>query len=260
MLWPSNLSAYYPYNPAAIQTWQVGSALAVISAFSVLAIVAARRFPHCTVGWFWYIGAFVPVIGFIRIGEQAMADRYTYIPLIGLFILIVWGVADLTDRFRFPDAAVVAAATVLITACTLLTFLQARTWHDSGTLFSHALEVTENNWIAHKNLAAALAKQGDFGGALLHATESLRIRPEPQEYVSQGWLYLQLGMYDKAVEACRNSLDMMPVNDKAHFIMGLSFVCLKDFRSAQAKFEALRDGNSPYAAQLLDKMNGIGMR
>ena len=162
MLWPSRLAVYYPYNPAAISAWQVAVALISLLVATALAIRFRRRFPYIAVGWLWYLGTFVPVIGFLRIGEQAMADRYTYIPLIGLFIIAVWGIADLTQQLRIPKAIIVTVIGTILVACSLLTNLQTRLWRDSVTLFSHAVAVTENNWIAHKNLAAALAKQGNF--------------------------------------------------------------------------------------------------
>ncbi len=260
MLWPSRLAVYYPYNPSAISAWQVAVALISLLVATALAIRFGRRFPYIAVGWLWYLGTFVPVIGFLRIGEQAMADRYTYIPLIGLFIIAVWGIADLTQRLRIPKAIIMAVMGIVLIACSVITNLQTRLWHDSVTLFSHAVAVTENNWIAHKNLAAALAKQGNYAEALNHATESLRIKPEPLEFVSQGWLYLQLGNYEKAVESCNSALAMSPDNAKAHFIRGVALISLRDYRSALAEYEILGAGNSPYAIQLRENLLSVGIR
>jgi len=147
----------------------------------------------------------------------------------------------------------------VITMCSVLTNLQARRWHDSVTLFTHTLEVTENNALAHKNLAAALAQQGNLVEALRHATESLRIKPEPLEYVSQGWLYLRLGEYQKAAEACRNSIAMSPNNDKAHFILGISYINLKDHSSAITEYNFLKDSRSPYAGEFLQLLKDAGV-
>lgn len=259
MLWPTGLSVFYPYDPAAVAPWQGIAAVIIIIILSALVIIAARRLPYLPVGWFWYLGTLVPVIGIVKIGEQAMADRYTYVPLIGLFIVIVWGGSALLERLNIPKLATTALVAVMLLCCTVLANLQSRTWHDSITLFTRALQVTENNWIAHKNLAAALAKKGDFATALLHTTESLRIKPEPLEYVSQGWLYYKLGNFEKAVEACRNSLAMMPTNDKAHFILGLSYISLEDARSALNEYSVLKYGQSAYADQLLGYLNRAGI-
>jgi tetratricopeptide (TPR) repeat protein len=126
-------------------------------------------------------------------------------------------------------------------------------------LFTYALEVTENNSLAHKNLAAALANEGRLVEALHHTSESLRIQPEPFEYVSQGWLYLQLGHYEKAIESCKNSIAMLPDNDKAHFILGVSYIRLRDYNSAIAEYRTLRNSNSLYAHQLLNHLNDAGV-
>jgi hypothetical protein len=258
MFWPTNLSAYYPYDPTTVAPWQGLMALVAIVIVSVLVITIARRFRYLAVGWFWYLGTLAPVIGIVKIGEQAMADRYSYIPLIGLFIIIVWGGSALAERLNIPKIATTAIMATVLLSCSVLANLQSRTWHDSITLFTHALQVTENNWIDHKNLAAALANKGDLPGALLHTTESLRIKPEPLEYVSQGWLYYKLGNYDKAVEACKNSLAMMPANDKAHYVLGLSYLSLHDRHAVLAEIEVLKGNGSSYAMQLLDRLNQAG--
>jgi protein O-mannosyl-transferase len=260
MFWPDKLSVYYPYDPAAISPWLVSTALLTLITIAIIVIISARRYPYIPVGWLWYLVTFVPVIGFLRIGEQAMADRYSYIPLIGLFIIIVWGMEDLAERLKITRVAVVMAFIVVLAICSVISNLQARKWHDSITLFSQAVAVTGNNWIAHKNLAAALAKQGNFAEALNHASESLRIRPEPLEFVSQGWLYLQLGNYGKAVESCNDALAMSPVNAKAHFIRGVALIQLRDYRGALADYEVLRNVISPYATQLHDNLNSVGIR
>jgi len=171
-----------------------------------------------------------------------------------------WGMTDLAERQHTHRSALAALMIVIIMICSVFTNLQTRRWHDSVTLFRHALEVTENNSLAHKNLAAALAQQGNLIEALHHASESLRIQPEPLEYVSQGWLYLQLGHYEKAAEACRNSIGMAPHNnDKAHFLLGVSYVYLDNYQSAVTEYRFLRRSNSSYVDPLLDLMNKAGM-
>jgi hypothetical protein len=257
MLWPVGLSVYYPLAP--VPPWKVALALAVLVTGSAVAVRAAKRFPWFAVGWFWYLVTLFPVAGFVKIGQHAMADRYTYIPLIGLFLVVVWGGADLLGRLRVPRAVLSGSAAVLLAICSILTYLQAERWHDSVTLFRHALEVTENNSLAHKNLGAALAGQGKLAEALRHVTESLRIQPEPKEYVSQAWLYLQLGEYGKALQACRNSIAMSPADEKAHFLAGVSQVHLGDPRSAVREYQILRSLGSPYANRLLEFLNDSGV-
>ena len=257
MFWPVGLSVFYPF--AAVPAWKVAVASVVIAAVSTAALRTAGRFPWLAVGWFWYLVTLLPVAGFVRIGGHAMADRYTYIPLIGLFLAVVWGGADWLGRLRVPKAALAGTVAAVLAICSFLTFRQAQRWHDSVTLFRHALEVTENNALAHKNLGAALAAQGKYAEALRHVTESLRIQPEPKEYVSQAWLYLQFGEYGKALQACRNSIAMAPGEEKAHFLAGVSHVHLGDPRSAVGEYRVLRTLGSPYANRLLEVLNDSGV-
>jgi len=259
MVWPSKLAVYYPYDPGATPWWQIATAAVAIIVASALVVRSAGRLPYLVAGWFWYLITLVPVIGFIRIGQHAMADRYTYIPLIGPFIVVIWGISDLAQRFRIRRKVLAVSIIAIIIVCSVLTNLQAKKWHDSATLFRHALEVTENNSLAHKNLAAALAEQGNLTEALHHASESLRIQPEPLEYVSQGWLYFELGQYEKAVESCKKSIAMLPTNDRAHFISGVSYIRLKDYHSAIVEYRVLNNNNSPYANRLLNYLNQSGI-
>jgi len=259
MLWPSKLAAFYPYPPEGTSMWQIVMATVGILIVSVLVLRVRKRLPYLAMGWLWYLITFVPVIGFVRIGQHAMADRYTYIPLIGVFIVVIWGMSDLAERFRIPRKALAIWMVVIIVIGSVLANLQTRKWHDSITLFSHAVEVTENNWLAHKNLAVALANQGKLMEALKHVSESLRIKPDASEYMSQGWLYLNLGNYAKAIEACKNSIAMSPNDEKAHFILGVSYIHLKDYPSAIAEYHFLKECNSPFASQLLNFLNHTGI-
>ena len=259
MLWPSKLAAFYPYNPAATSGWQIVLAIISLLIVSALVIHMAKRFPYLAAGWLWYLITFLPVIGFVRIGQHAMADRYTYIPLVGLFVVVVWGIEDLAKRLHTGRAVLAGLMIVVFTLCSVLTNQQTKKWHDSVTLFSHALEVTENNWLAHKNLGSVLAQQGKLEEALFNYSESLRIWPEPLAYVSQAWLYLRVDNYEKAIDACKNSIAMSPDNDKAHFILGVSYISLKDYPSAIAEYHFLKDSNSSYATQLLNFLNQAGI-
>jgi protein O-mannosyl-transferase len=259
MFWPAKLAVYYPLHSAMLSSGTIALATLILIAVTGAVFYAGRRFPFLPVGWLWYLGTLVPVIGFIQVGEHALADRYTYIPLIGLFIILAWGGAALGERMRLPKTLLFGAALVILIACALLSNLQARKWHDSVTLFSHAVAVTENNDLAHKNLGAALANRGQFEEALAHVTESLRIKSEPREFVSQGWLYLKLGQNQQAAQSCRQALALAPNDDKGHFILGLASIGLKDYRAAIAEYEILRAFNSPYAIQLFDQLNSAGI-
>jgi hypothetical protein len=251
MLWPSGLSVFYPYRPESVSVLQGLLALAVLVSLTLLAVRLTRHCRYPLVGWLWYLVTLVPVIGFVKVGDHALADRYPYIPLVGVFVIVIWGVGDLAERFRLDRRVAPAALLAIVVICTVLTNLYARKWHDSETLFRHSLSVTRDNWVAHKNLAAVLAQQGKLEEALFNYSESLRIWPEPLAYVSQGWLYLQLGQYGRAADSARKSLEMMPENnDKAYFVLGASSALLGDDRSASYAYEVLRQRNPQFAYQL----------
>ena len=249
--WPNRLSVFYPNrSDNALVFWGLLS-LAMLAFLSWLAVRSARDYRYLLVGWLWYLVTLVPVIGFVKVGDHAMADRYTYVPLIGLFVIIIWGVGALTERLHLDRRVMAAAIIAIVVTCSVLTNLQARRWHDSETLFRHALAVTKDNWVAHKNLAAALAQQGKLDEALSNYSESLRIWPEPLAYVSQGWLYLQLGQNVKAAEAARKSIAMLPENnEKAYFVLGASSALIGDYKSASHALEVLRRSNSRFAHDL----------
>jgi tetratricopeptide (TPR) repeat protein len=168
MVWPSDLAAYYPYN-FDLPGWEVATAAAVLVALTALVLVAARRRPYLPVGWFWYVGTLVPVIGLVQVGPQAMADRYAYIPLIGIFMAIVWGLADLTAgrRWRGPVLATVAVAAV--GGCMVLASRQVDTWADSITLFTQDLGATCDNELARYSRGMAYAALADQAEPAAHA-------------------------------------------------------------------------------------------
>ena len=124
------------------------------------------------VGWLWYFGTLVPVIGLVQVGSQAMADRYTYVPMIGLFIMIAWGVAEIVGRWRLKPVWVALAAGILLLPLTVTSRMQVGHWANSITLYSHTLQVTENNFRMHNNLALALAETGRYEKSLLHMREA----------------------------------------------------------------------------------------
>lgn len=258
MFLPIGLTVFYPFDATTVSAGPVITALAVIIGISAFVAASAKLRPWLVTGWLWYLVTLVPVIGFMRIGQHALADRYTYIPLIGLFIMAVWGASEVAQRLRVPQTVQIAVTATILATCSMLTYHQAGFWKDSVTLFSHALSVTDNNWLAHKNLAAALANRGDLEGALQHETEALRIRPDAGEFVSQGWLYLQLGRYPQAVAACENALAIAPDNDKARYLRGLAFVALKDYQAARREYDMLEKIHSPFAAQLRERVNSEG--
>jgi tetratricopeptide (TPR) repeat protein len=173
LLLPRNLAVFYPI-PLAIPAWQVAAATVLLAALTALAVWKARRAPWLLVGWLWFLGTLVPVIGLVQVGRQAMADRYTYIPSIGLFVAIVWGIAALA-RERRAILSMAAAAAILALAAG--TWMQAGYWRDSVALYRHALAVTRGNYVAHVGLAKALTAKRDWTGAAEQYRAALALRP-----------------------------------------------------------------------------------
>ena len=176
-IWPHNLTVFYPHPGNSLPLWQVFGAILLVGGATVLAIRSLKKYPYIAVGLFWYLGTLVPVIGLIQVGPQAMADRYTYIPMTGLFIIIAWGFSDLSTKWHYRKIVLTLFAVIILSALTTRTFLQLGYWRNSITLFEHAVNVTDNNCLAHNNLGAALLEKGKFDKAVLHIKESLRIEP-----------------------------------------------------------------------------------
>ena len=177
MIWPHNLSVFYPY-PKDILLWKIVGASFLLMAISVVVFMMVKTKPYFVVGWLWYIGTLVPVIGLVQVGMQAMADRYTYVPLIGIFITIAWGIPDLVPKWRYKRIGLAAITTVVLTILMITSQLQVRYWSNSTTLFEHAINVTVDNSVAHINLGEALAEHGNTEAAVRHFYEALRIKPD----------------------------------------------------------------------------------
>ncbi len=177
MFWSSGLTVFYPHPGRSLAGADIAGALVFLACITLAVFYERCRKPYLLVGWLWYLGTLVPVIGIVQVGAQAMADRYTYIPLIGLFIMVSWGLTELVERWRIPPAARAGGACVALIALGAITSMQVTYWRDSTTLFRHALEVTQRNWLAHQNLAVALQNQGKINEAIAEYSQCLSISP-----------------------------------------------------------------------------------
>lgn len=176
-IWPIHLAVFYPY-PSHFPFWEPAGALLLLAFASVLVVLCVRKHPYLAVGWLWFLGTLAPVIGLVQVGAQARADRYTYLPSVGLFIMLAWGVADLMRRWPGARRAAVACAIAGCVSCFALTSLQVRYWRDSESLFRHAIAVTGANSVAEHNLGVALsAHPGELGEAVSHLKAAVRIDP-----------------------------------------------------------------------------------
>ncbi|MGO8743832.1 MAG: tetratricopeptide repeat protein [Limisphaerales bacterium] len=178
--WPVDLTNPYPL----IRHWPWGQVLAagaLVMGFSVLAMLTARKRPYALGGWLWFLGTMIPVIGLFQVGVQSLADRYTYIPLLGVFWIVVWVAADLIARWRLPGRVVVFAALLVLGTCAARTRAQLDYWRDGESLFRHAIALTENNFVAFDGLGRALYNQGRLDEAVFYYLKSLEIRPRYED-------------------------------------------------------------------------------
>jgi len=210
MFWPSKLAVFYPHPGETLPVWQIFGAACLITCACFLAIRAAKKYPYIVIGLFWYLGTLVPVIGLIQVGEQAMADRYTYIPLIGLFIIATWGALDIFEKWHYQKKHLILFAMIILSALTARTIFQIRHWKNGVTLFEHAVKVTKNNYKAHNNLASALHPI-DLDRAIFHYKEALRIHPK---YVTAlcnlGLALYKKGNYEEAALYFTKALNIDP--------------------------------------------------
>ncbi len=177
MAWPADLAIWYPHPRGGIPAGLVAAAALLATAITFWAVWWRRRAPSLASGWFWYLGTLAPVLGIVQVGGQAMADRYTYIPSIGIAMAVCFGFTAVAGRFRVPAPAVAVAVLTLLAALSVATIRQIGHWRDNIALFEHAVAVTRDNWQAHINLATSLAKAGRFDEAAAHFAEVERLRP-----------------------------------------------------------------------------------
>jgi len=221
MIWPYNLSMLYPH-PLTLPWWKVVGACLLLISVSLLVILAVKRRPYLAVGWLWYIGTLVPVIGFIQVGVQAMADRYTYMPLIGLLIMIAWGVPGVVKGWRYRHMLFATTVAALLAILTASTYVQIRYWSNSITLFEHALHVTDKNYVINKMLGATLADQGRMTEAIRHYSEALRINPHYVEaHNNLGVVLANQGRMTEAIRHYSEALRICPTYVKAHYNLGV---------------------------------------
>jgi tetratricopeptide (TPR) repeat protein len=205
-VWPAGLAAFYPYQSAA-RLWAAGGALLVLVGISVL-VLRLRRYPYLAVGWFWYVISLVPVIGLIQVGNQSMADRFTYVPLIGLFILVSWGVPSL---FRTRQRVVSALAVSAVVACAVVAHAQVQAWKSDDTLWTHALDVIPDNFFAHNSLGRRLYDGGRTNEAAQHFSEAVRLGPDfPDAHNNLGLVFLRQGRLDDAIAQFREAIRLGP--------------------------------------------------
>jgi hypothetical protein len=219
--WPAPLAVSYPY--LEIGTWIAAGSALLLLGITALSIRWAARRPYLPAGWFWYLGTLVPVIGLVQVGGQAMADRYGYIPLTGIFIVIAWGACDALEGWRYRRPALAMAGACVVLALTITAHAQATHWRDSRALFEHAIEATPLNYKARADLGTVLMAEGKLPEAIAQYRESLRIMPASAETsVNLGLALLKQGENDEAIRLFLKALELEPANARARMLLGIA--------------------------------------
>jgi tetratricopeptide (TPR) repeat protein len=248
--WPVNLAPVYPHPELSISLAAASLSAFAIIAITILAVIFRQRRPFF-VGWFWFLGTLVPMIGLVQVGVQAMADRYAYIPLLGILVIVCWGVADLIDRWHVPAAVRALGAAAIVVTLGIALHRQVSFWGDNVTLWTHTLAITQENYIAEDGLATALVAQGRIEEALPHLQRAQSLRPDDPMATLNIASYEQIhGNYQAALEGYAR----VPRFTKIPYLVAMALVnsgyahwSLKEYDSAKQDFEATlkeQPGNS----------------
>lgn len=239
ILWPVDLSAFYPY-PLTRPESLVALSLVVLVGFSVACWIARKSSPWLATGWLWYVGLMIPVIGLVQVGSQSMADRYTYLPSIGITIMVAWGIGTALTKQDLLKPLLAAVAALLLGWWSVLSLNQVQLWRDSETLFTHALGVTEDNAIAHESLALVLAERGSVRQAAYHFAEAVRIWPHFSDAYSDLGLSLSLqNKFPEAVKQCTAAVNLNPASERFRFNLAKTYSRMGSNDLAQAQYEEL---------------------
>jgi tetratricopeptide (TPR) repeat protein len=220
MFWPTDLSILYPH-PGHWPAWQVAVSTAVLVAIFAAVILLARGRPYLAVGWLWFCGMLIPVIGLVQVGIQCMADRYTYLPIIGSFIMLAWGIDELIPSRPWHGRALAAGAALLLAACACLTERQIQFWRDSEALFRHAIQVTRDNYLAYNNLGFYLSGLGRTAEAMDNYRSALKINPAYEDALNNlGCALAGQKRYAEAIPLYDAALRIRPNHAEVHNNLG----------------------------------------
>src|SRR5512139_2157727 len=223
MFWPADLAMLYPF-PGSIPLWQVSVALLLLVLFSALAFGYLRRHPYLVTGWFWFLATLVPVIGIVQVGGQSMADRYAYLPLTGLFLVLAWGIGDLSQGLPSRREVLAVLAAGVVAASAAATWRQIGYWRDNLTLYRHTLEVTTGNYQILNHYGIALAREGRLDEAIDQYLASLKIDPNrPATHNNLGIAYFRKGMVDHAILRFQMAIALNPDYAEAHTNLGIAY-------------------------------------
>jgi tetratricopeptide (TPR) repeat protein len=261
MIWPSNLAVFYPH-PGLLVSWQVLGSVFLLIAITLAVIWMAKKSPYLATGWLWYMGTLVPVIGIVQVGGQAMADRYTYIPLIGLFITVAWGVPDLLKKWSYRKEILLAASALIILCLSIITWTQVGYWQNSITLFDHTLKITDNNWLAYYGRGVAYDGLGNYRQAIEDYDRAIEIKPGYAEaYNNRGYSYNGLGNYRQAIEDYDGAIKIKSDYADAYNNRGNAYNSLGNYNQAIDDLNRAIEINPGYADAYYNRgvsYNGLG--
>src|SRR5206468_311059 len=254
--WPNDLAVYYPYTGTDIPAWQIIGAALLLIAITAFCFFQRKIRPYLIVGWLWFLGTLVPVIGLVQVGGQTMADRYFYIPSIGLFIAIVFGLANIAERRRVAPWLSAAIANVVLLVLATLTNAQIHRWSDSFTLFKHALTVVPPSVAVEDSLGLAMHKNGQLDEAAAHFERALQIKPDDYtSLLSMGVIRFYQDRVPEAMEYAQAAIRSQGDSPKAHNLLGMALA--KQNRNEAALDEVRRA--SELAPKDADTRNDLGL-
>jgi protein O-mannosyl-transferase len=221
VFWPVDLAVFYPLSYQTPAAWKITGSFLFLIGVTVWAVRRFRSAPYLLIGWLWFLGSLVPVVGFVKAGFQEIADRYTYFPLIGIFLMGVWGLAEAVERWNVPAKAVRFVSAVLAAVLMLVSWNQTRVWQNSVTLFQHTVDHTERNDFAHNNLGFALMRRGKMEESIIHFKKALEYNPrQVMAHLNLAKAYRNLDQPREAILAYNHILQVQPNHVVVHFELG----------------------------------------
>jgi len=235
ILWPVKLAIFYPLT-LPLPLWKVFISAIILLFITAVVLYFSRKLPFMFTGWFLYLGTLVPVIGLVQVGDQAMADRYTYLPSIGIFIILVWGIYTLFNKEFFRKFFLFPVAMVILIVLAILTYRQCGYWKNSIVLYHYALSVTEKNYKIHHNMGAALFKKGKIREAKHHFDRAVKINPNYLSFNSRGEIYARAGKYQQAFDDFNQAISLNPRHPDGYYNRGLTYEVMGQLQPALADF------------------------
>lgn len=232
MIWPVHLSVYYPH-PGVWPIWHLIPSCLILIFVTVIVFRTLRTYPYLAIGWLWYLGALVPVTGLIQVGSFAMADRFTYIPIIGLFIMAAWGVPDIMNQWHQKRLILVMSSCFILVSLMICTWGQVKYWENGVALFHHAINMIKGNSITFNNYGNALARMGRVEEAIIQYDKALQLQPNnPEAHNNLGNALAIQGKVNEAIVQYKTALKLQPDYIKAHFNIGAAYSELGKYKEA----------------------------